>query len=209
MLENLARTCHFFSQSWFILNTEFAQFNCPLSHPPRKIKLVMVLRRGRSVSTTMGCDWKYGQSFFIATRRANAACSRWLYRVSASIKDFLTKNTGLCFLFSSSLNRAALTETYETPKYTKSVLTSETPKYTKSVSPASGLARTGGSTRYYLISVRASSHSSFHPAWLAPLRVTKNGFRRSINREMNHPKAANRPVSCCTPFLEAEPRTPK
>ena len=79
------------------------------------------------------------------------------------------KNTGLCFLFSSSLNRAALTET------------SKTAKYTKSVSPASGLARTGGSSRYYLITVRALSHSSFHLAWLAPLRVTKNGFRRSVN----------------------------
>ena len=129
----------------------------------------MVLRRGRSVSTTMGCAWKYRQSFFVATRRANAVCSRWLYRVSASAKDLLTKNTVLCFLFSSSLNMAVLTET------------SETAKYTKSVSPASGLARTGDSARYRLIAVRASSHSSFYPAWLAPLRVTKNGFRRSIN----------------------------
>ena len=145
----------------------------------------MVLRRGRSVSTTMECAWKYGQSFFVATRRANATCSRWLYRVFALAKDLLTKNTGLCFLLSSSLNRAALIET------------SETAKYTKSVSPASGLARTRGSATYYLIVVRASSHSSFHPAWLAPLRVTKNGFRRSVNREMNRPRAANRPVNCC------------
>ena len=129
----------------------------------------MVLRRGRSVSTTMGCAWKYGRSFFVATRRTNVACSRWLYRVSSSAKDLLTKNTGFCFLFSYSLNRAALTKT------------SEISKYTKSVSSASGLARTGGSTRYCLIVVGASSHSSFHSAWLAPLRVTKNGFRRSIN----------------------------
>ena len=121
------------------------------------------------MSTTMGCSWKYGRSFLVSTRRANAACSRWLYRVSASAKDLLTKNTGLFFLFSSSLNRAALTET------------SETAKYTKSVSPASELARTGGSARYCLIAVRASSHSSFHPVWLAPLRVTKNGFRWSVN----------------------------
>ena len=106
-------------------------------------------------------------------------------------KDLLTENTSFCFLFSSSLNRAALTET------------SKTAKYMKSVSPASGLARTGGSARYCLIVVRALSHSSFHPAWLAPLRVTKNNFRRSINREMNRSKAANHPVNCCTPFLEA------
>ena len=107
-----------------------------------------------------------------------------------SAMDLLTINTRLCFLFSSSLNRAALTET------------SENAKYTKSVSLASRLARTGGSARYCFIAVRASSHSSFHPTWLALLRVTKNGFRRYVNREMNRLRAANRPVSCCTPFLE-------
>ena len=107
-------------------------------------------------------------------------------------KDLLTKNTGLYFLFSSFLNRAALAET------------SESARYTKSVSLASGLARIGGSTRYRLIAVRASSHSSVHPARLGPLRVAKNGFRRSVNREMNRPRAANRPTNCCTPFLEVE-----
>ena len=151
----------------------------------------MVPRRRKSVSITMGCAWKYGRSFLVATRKANAACSRWLYRVSVSAKDLLMKNVGLCFLFSSSLNRAALIET------------SKTTKYTKSVSPASELARTGGSTRYCLIAVRALSHSSFHPVRLASLRVAKNGFRRSVNREMNRPRVANRLVSCCTPFLEA------
>ena len=49
-----------------------------------------------------------------------------------SVKDLLTKNIGLCFLFSSSLNRATLIKTYETTRFTKNV------------SPASGLARTGG-----------------------------------------------------------------
>ena len=133
-------------------------------------------------------------SFLVATRRANAVCSRWLYRVSASAKDLLTKNTGLCFLFSSSLNKAALTETSETVKYTKSVLS------------ASRLARIGGSARYCLIAMRAFSHSSFHPAWLGPLRVTKNSFRRSVNREMNRLRAANRPISRYTPFLEVGAR---
>ena len=151
----------------------------------------MVLQKGRSVSTTMGCAWNYGRSFLVATRRANASYSRWIYWVSESAKDLLTKNTSLCFLFSSSLNRAALNET------------SETTKYMKSVSPTSRLARTRGSTRYCLTVVRASSHSSFNPAGLAPLRVVKNDFRRSINGEMNFPCAANRPVNCCTPFLEA------
>ena len=102
---------------------------------------------------TMGCAWKFGRSFFIYIRRANAVCSRWLYRVSASSKDLLMKNNGICFLFSPSLNKAALTETYEIAKYMKSVL------------PASRLVRTRGSIRYYLIAARASSHSSFHLAW--------------------------------------------
>ena len=149
----------------------------------------MVLRRRRSVSTIIGCAWKYGRRFFVATWRANVACLRWLYRVSASTKDLLTKNTGLCFIFSSSLNRATLIKTFETAKYTKSVL------------PTS-IVRTGGSARYCLIVVRASSHSSFHSAWLALLRVTKNGFRRFVNLEMNRPRVANRPVNYCTPFLE-------
>ena len=35
-----------------------------------------------------------------------------------------------------------------------------------------------------------------------PPRVAKNGFRRSVNREMNRPRAVNQPVSCCTPFLD-------
>ena len=140
----------------------------------------MVLRRGRSVSTTMGYSWKYGRSFIVATRRANVACSRWLYRVSTSGKDLLKKNIGLYFMFSSSLNRVALTKT------------SKTGKYTKSVSLASWLVRTGGSVRYCLIVVQALSHSSFHLARVAPLRVTKNVLRRSINREMNRPRAANR-----------------
>ena len=145
----------------------------------------------------MGCSWKYGQSFFITTGRANAIYSRWLYRVSASAKDLLTKITGLCFLFSYSLNRATLTKT------------SETAKYTKSVSVASGLGRTGGFARYCLIAVRASSHSSFHLAWLAPLRVIKNDFRRSVNLEMNRPGVANRPVNYCTPFLEVRAKDSK
>ena len=72
----------------------------------------------------------------------------------------------------------------------------------KRVSPVSGLARIEGSARYCLIWIKAQSHSSFHPAQLAPLRVAKNGFKWSVNREINRPKAANRPVSCCTSFLE-------
>ena len=138
----------------------------------------------------MWCAWKYGRSFFVATRRANVACSRWLYWVSAPAKDLLTKNIGLCFLSSSSLNRATLTETSKTAKYMKSVLS------------ASRLARNGGYARYRLIAIRASSHSSFHPDWLAPLRVAKNGFRQSVNQEINRPRAANQPVNCCTSFLK-------
>ena len=37
---------------------------------------------------------------------------------------------------------------------------------------------------------------------LAPLRVIKNGFNRSVKLDMNRSRAASRLVSCCTPFLE-------
>ena len=91
----------------------------------------------------MGCAWKYGRSFLVATRKAKATCSRWMYLVSVSAKDLLMKNTGLYLPSVFSLNRATLTAT------------SETARYTKSVSPASGLARPGGSARYYLIAIKA------------------------------------------------------
>ena len=68
----------------------------------------------------------------------------------------------------------------------------------------SGLARIGDSAKYCLIWIKAQSHSSFHLVRLAPLKVVKNGFKRSVNREINRPKAANRLVSCCTSFLELE-----
>ena len=106
-------------------------------------RIGIVLQRGRLVSTAMGCSWKYGRSFLDATRRAKVAYSRWLYLVSASAKDLLTKNTSLCLPSSFSLNRAALTTT------------SEIDKYTKSVSSAPGLEMTGGSTRYCLIAIKA------------------------------------------------------
>ena len=70
------------------------------------------------------------------------------------------------------------------------------------MSPTSGLTRIGGSVRYCLIATNARSHSSFHSARLAPLRVVKKGFNRSMNREIKRSRAANRPVSCWIPFLE-------
>ena len=70
------------------------------------------------------------------------------------------------------------------------------------MSLAFGLTRIKGSVRYCLIAMNARSHSSFHSARLAPLRVVKKGFKRSVNREIKHPRAANRPVSCWIPFLE-------
>ena len=39
-----------------------------------------------------------------------------LVRDGYTDRDFLTKNIGLCFQFSSSLNKAALTDTSETAK---------------------------------------------------------------------------------------------
>ena len=89
-----------------------------------------------------------------------------------------------------SLNRAAL------------FATSETAKYMKSVSPMFGLAKIGGFAKYCLMWVKARSHSSFHPTRLASLRVAKKGLRLSVDREINRPRAANRPVSYCIFFLE-------
>ena len=70
------------------------------------------------------------------------------------------------------------------------------------MSPASGLTRIGGSVRYCLISMNARSHSSFHSARLAPLRVAKKGFKRSVNWEIKRRRAANRSISYWIPFLE-------
>ena len=116
-------------------------------------------------------------------RRAKAACSRQLYLVFTSAKDLLMKNTGLCLPSSFSLNNVTLT------------IVSETAKKTKRVLLVSGFARIGGSAKYCLIWIKARSHSSFHLARLAPLRAMKNGFKRSMNQEINRPKAANLPVS--------------
>ena len=55
-----------------------------------------------------------GAKLFSCTRRASAACLRQVYQVSASDRDLLTKNIGLCFWFSSSLNKDALIDTSET-----------------------------------------------------------------------------------------------
>ena len=57
-----------------------------------------------------------GAKFLAAIQRAKAACSRWLYLVSTSAKDFLTKNIGLCFPSSFSLNNVALNDISETAK---------------------------------------------------------------------------------------------
>ena len=70
------------------------------------------------------------------------------------------------------------------------------------MSPASGITRIGGSVRYCFIAMNARSHSSFHSARLAPLKVAKKGFKTSVNREIKCPRAANWPISCWIPFLE-------
>ena len=65
------------------------------------------------------------------------------------------------------------------------------------MSPASGLTRIGGFVRYCLISMNVWSHSSFHSAQLAPLRVAKKGFKWSVNREIKQLAG-----HCWIPFLE-------
>ena len=57
-----------------------------------------------------------GVKFLSYTQRANATCSRQVYRVFALDRDLLMKNIGLCFRFSSSLNRVALTEAFDTAR---------------------------------------------------------------------------------------------
>ena len=47
---------------------------------------------------------------------ASVACSRQVYHVSASDRDFLTKNIDLGFRPSSSLNKDALTEASDTAR---------------------------------------------------------------------------------------------
>ena len=61
-------------------------------------------------------EWKISQhhngmslEVWATVRRAKAAHSRWVYLVSASVKDLLTKNIGLNFASPHSLNKAALT----------------------------------------------------------------------------------------------------
>ena len=70
------------------------------------------------------------------------------------------------------------------------------------MSPAFKLTRIRGSVRYFLIATNSRSHSSFHSARLAPLKVVKKGFKWSMNREIKRPRAANWQVSCWIPFLE-------
>ena len=47
---------------------------------------------------------------------ASATCSRQVYQVFVSDRDFLTKNISFCFRFSSSLNKAALTKASDTAR---------------------------------------------------------------------------------------------
>ena len=63
---------------------------------PDRSGLCIVLLKGWLVSTVIGCAWKYGQSFLVATLRANVACSRRVYQVSTSDRDLLIKNMGFC-----------------------------------------------------------------------------------------------------------------
>ena len=56
------------------------------------------------------------RSLLAATQRARVAYLRRVDRVSASDRDFLTKNIGLCFRFLSSLNRGALIEASNTAR---------------------------------------------------------------------------------------------
>ena len=47
---------------------------------------------------------------------ASAACSRRVYLIFSSARDFIMKNIDLCFRFSSSLNKVTLTKTSDTTR---------------------------------------------------------------------------------------------
>ena len=71
-----AKTCPFFySLGLYWMSYSLSSIS-QLAILPKKSGLWSVLQRGRSVSTTMGCAWKYEWSFLAAIRRAKAACSR-------------------------------------------------------------------------------------------------------------------------------------
>ena len=57
-----------------------------------------------------------GAKLLAATWRASVACSRRVYCVFASDRDFLINNIGLSFCFSSSLNKATLIEASDTAR---------------------------------------------------------------------------------------------
>ena len=92
-----AKTCPFFESLGLYWIPYSLSSIANLSILPNKSDLWIVPRSGISVSTTTGWAWKYGRSFWVVVHRAKVACSRWVYLVSASLKDLLTKNTGLNF----------------------------------------------------------------------------------------------------------------
>ena len=71
-----ANTCPFFDSLglyWMLYSLSTIAQRAIL---PEKSSLWSMLRRGRSVSTIMGCAWKYGRSFLAFIQRVKAACSR-------------------------------------------------------------------------------------------------------------------------------------
>ena len=71
-----AKTCPFFYSIGLYWMSYSLSLIAQRAILPKNLGLWSVLRKGRSVNTTMGCAWKYGQSFLAAIRRAKAACSR-------------------------------------------------------------------------------------------------------------------------------------
>ena len=104
-----AKTCPFFESLVLYWMPYSLSSIAHLAILPDRSGLWIVLRSGRSVSTITGWAWKYGRSFWAAVCRAKEALSRWVYLVSASVKDLLIKNTGFNFASPHSLNKAALT----------------------------------------------------------------------------------------------------
>ena len=71
-----ANTCPFFNSLSLYWMPYSLSSTAQWAILPEKSGLWSVLRRERSVNTTIECAWKYGRSFLVAIRRVKATFSR-------------------------------------------------------------------------------------------------------------------------------------
>ena len=80
-----------------------------MGHPSEKIGFVNHAPEWKINQYHNGMSLEVWRSFWADVRRAKEARSKWVYLVSALVKDLMTKNTSLNFASPHSLNKAALT----------------------------------------------------------------------------------------------------